>query len=186
MDNNANKGRQTYWSARQLAIMSIFIALGALLAFIPLPIFPPAAAFGITYDPSNVPAILGGLAFGAGPGSIIGILSAALHGLLTGDYVGTMMNIVAVVGFVVPAALICRTRRTTGRLIVGLIVGSLVSVALIIPANLIVWPLYYGIPFDVTLTYVVPLMLPFNLLKALLNAVLSFALYKSLYKLLQR
>ncbi|MCL1846402.1 MAG: ECF transporter S component [Coriobacteriia bacterium] len=179
-------GRQTRWSARQLAIMAIFIALGALFGFIPIPIFPPAASFGITYDPANVPAMLGGFAYGAGAGSIIGILSAVVHGLLVGDIVGTCMNIVAVVGFVVPAALICRKSRSNVRLIVALVVGSLVSVALIIPANLIVWPNFYGIPFDVTLTFVVPLMLPFNLLKVLLNSILSFILYKSLHKLLER
>jgi riboflavin transporter FmnP len=51
--------------------------------------------------------------------------------------------------------------------------------------NLVIWPQFYGIPFDVTLTYVVPLMLPFNAIKALLNSVLSFLLFLSLRRFLE-
>jgi riboflavin transporter FmnP len=66
-----------------------------------------------------------------------------------------------------------------------LVVGVIVSVALIIPANLIVWPQFYHVPMDYTLSMIVPLMLPFNLMKATINAVLSFLLYKSLRSLLE-
>jgi riboflavin transporter FmnP len=165
--------------------MALFVALSALFAFIPLPLFPPATMFGITYDPANVPAALGGFAYGPGAGCLIGILGQAIHGLLAGDYIGALMNIVAVCAFVLPAALICRRSRTIPRLITGLIVGGLASVAVIIPANLVIWPQFYGIPLEATLTYVVPLMLPFNLLKALLNSVLSFLLYQSLHRFLE-
>jgi riboflavin transporter FmnP len=175
-------GRRTRWSARQMATMALFTALCAVFAFIPLPIFPPAALFGITYDPANVPVMLGGFGFGPGAGCLIGVLGSIVHGLLSSDYIGTLMNIVVVISFVLPASLICRKSKTTPRLIVGLVVGSIVSVAAIIPMNLIIWPQFYGIPFNETLTYVVPLMLPFNALKALLNSVLSFLLYKSLQR----
>ena len=180
-----NTGRQTRWSARQLAIMAIFIALGALLGFIPIPILPAMPT--ITYDPANVPAILGGFVYGPGAGCIIGILSSLVHGLLVGDVIGTAMNMVAVVTFVIPAALILhKNKKSSVRLIVALVVGSLISVACMIPANFIGWYLYSGVPFEVTVTWVLPILLPFNLVKALLNSVLSFILYKSLYKLLER
>jgi riboflavin transporter FmnP len=162
--------------------MALFTALCAVFAFIPLPIFPPAALFGITYDPANVPAVLGGLGFGPGAGCLIGVLGWVLHGLLASDYIGALMNITVVLAFVAPCALICRRSKTTARLVVGLVAGSIVSVAVIIPVNLVIWPQFYGIPFDETLTYIVPLMLPFNALKALLNSVLSFLLYKSLWR----
>jgi riboflavin transporter FmnP len=179
-NKNAGAGRQTRWGARQLATMALFVALSAVFAFIPIPLFPPAAMFGITYDPANVPAMLGGFGYGPGAGCLIGILGSLVHGLIASDLVGTFMNIGVVVAFVLPAALICRKSKTSARLIMGLIVGSVLSVAVAIPLNLIIWPHFYGIPFDETLTYVVPLMLPFNALKALLNSVLSFLLYVSL------
>jgi riboflavin transporter FmnP len=165
--------------------MALFIALGTVLAFIAIPIWPLAATWGITYDPANVPTMIGGLAFGPGAGMVIGVLSAAIHCIFTTDFVGACMNVVAVFGFVVPAAGIYRKERTTSRLILGLIVGCITSVLLIIPANLIVWPVFYGLPLATSLTYVVPLMIPFNLLKAGLNSVLSLALYKSLHRLIE-
>ena len=183
--NENTPQQQARWSARQLATMALFAALGALLAQLQLPIFPLAASIGITYDPSNVPAMIGGLAFGPSAGLIIGILSAVARALMSGDVVGMCMNIVAVVGFVAPASLIYKRKRTTGQLIIGLVVGVIVSVALIIPANLIVWPQFYHVPMDYTLSMIVPLMLPFNLMKATINAVLSFLLYKSLRSLLE-
>jgi riboflavin transporter FmnP len=177
--------RRTRWSARQLATMALFTALSAVLAFIPIPLFPPATAFGITYDPGNVPVMLGGFAYGAGAGCLIGVLGQLIHGLATSDYIGALINIAAVVAFVVPAALICRRSRANARLVIGLIVGSVVSIAVIIPVNLIVWPQFYGIPFEETLTFIIPLMLPFNVLKVVLNSVLSFLLYKSLSRFLE-
>ena len=183
---SAEKSRQqTRWGARQLAIMALLGALGAVLSFIPIPIFPPAAVFGITYEPTNIPAIIGGLAFGPVAGVIIGVVSSVIHGFFVADVVGTVMNCIVVVAFVVPTCLIYQRGKTTTSLLIGLLVGSLVSVAFIIPANLVVWPLYYGLPFDETVTYIVPIMLPFNLMKAGLNALLSFILYKSLYKLIE-
>jgi riboflavin transporter FmnP len=165
--------------------MALFTALGTVFAFIPIPIFPPAAAFGITYDPAAVPAMLGGLGYGPGAGSLIGVLGLAIHGLLSSDYVGALINIAAVLPFVLGCSLVCRKSKTNLRLIIGLLVGSVLSVAVIIPANLLIWPQFFGIPFDVALTYVVPLMLPFNILKAILNSVLSFLLFKSLRRFLE-
>jgi riboflavin transporter FmnP len=165
--------------------MALFVALSATFAFIPLPVFPPATLFGITYDPATVPAMLGGFAYGPGAGCLVAILGQALHGLLASDYIGALVNIVVATAFVLPAALICRRSRTTPRLIVGLIAGSIASVALIIPVNLIIWPQFYGMTLEVSITYIIPLMLPFNILKALLNSVLSFLLYKSLTRFLR-
>jgi len=177
--------QQSHWSARQLATMALFVALGTVLAFIAMPILPLAAGWGITYDPANVPAIIGGLAFGPGAGLVIGIFSAIIHGFLVADPAGAIMNIVVVVGFVTPASMIYKQNKTPLRMILGLIAGAIVSVIIVIPANLIIWPIFYNIPFSVGLEYIVPLMLPFNGLKAAINAVLSSVLYQSLRKLIE-
>ena len=184
MANNKEAGRLTHWSARQLAIMAILIALGAMLAFIPLPIIPFLP--GVTYDAANVPAIFGSLVFGPVVGCIIGIFSLGIYFLFSGDIIGVSINIVLLIGFVVPTALICRKNKSTLRLILGLSVGSLVVIALMVPTNLIGWYLYAGNSFETTLGYVIPFLLPFNLFKVVLNSILGFVLYKSLHKLLER
>ena len=178
-------GRETHWSARQLALMSISIALGTLLAFITIPLIPGAPT--LTYDPGNVPAIFGGFAFGPVAGCIIGVLSLLLHFLFSGDnWVGPAINAILLIAVIVPAALIYRRKRTTQRLIVGLVVGCLAAMALVIPTNLVAWYIYAGMTVDVTLPFILASVLPFNVIKLLLNAILSFGLYKSLYKLVER
>jgi riboflavin transporter FmnP len=168
------------WPARQLATMALFSALVALLGFIQVPIFPPATLFGITYDASNVPMAMMGFAFGPGAGSLVCVLGSLIYGILKGDYVGALMNIVIGLAFVLPAALICRRKKSAGRVASGLGLGCVVSIAAAIPLNLVIWPLFFHMPLEETMTYIVPLMLPFNALKAILNAILAFALFQSL------
>jgi len=181
-------GRETHWSARQLALMSISIALGTLLAFVAIPLLPGAAT--LTYDPGNVPAIFAGFAFGPVAGCIVGVLSLLLHFLFSGDnWVGPAINAILLIGVVVPAALIYRRKRTTQRLIIGMVVGCLVAMALVVPTNYVAWYIYSGSAFvksDFFLPFVLSTVLPFNAIKLSLNAILSFSLYKSLYKLVER
>jgi len=178
-------GRETHWSTRQLALMAISIALGTLLAFVAIPLIPGAPT--LTYDPGNVPAIFGGFAFGPVAGCIIGLLSLLLHFLFSGDNpVGPLINAVLLIAVIVPAALIYRKKRTTTRLIVGLVVGCAVAMVLVIPANIVAWFLYIGLPVEVSLPFILASVVPFNVIKLLLNAVLSFGLYKSLYKLVEK
>ena len=181
-------GRETHWSARQLAMMAVFIALGTLLAFIPIPLLPGAPT--LTYDPGNVPAIIGGFAFGPVAGIIIGVMSLFLHWILSGDnWVGPVINAVLLISIIIPAALIYRKKKTTKRLIIGLVVGCLIAMALVIPANYGAWFIYVGPDFvqsDFFFPFILSAVLPFNVIKLSLNAILSFGLYKSLQKLLER
>jgi len=87
---------------------------------------------------------------------------------------------------IVPAALIYRKNKKTSRLIIGLVVGCAIAMALVVPANLVAWYLYMGLPFEATLPFILSAIVPFNVLKLLINGVLSFGLYKSLQKLLER
>ena len=183
---NPNRSQRSHWSTRQLALMGIFTAIGAAFSFIPIPLWPPAGAFGITYDPAAVPAAIGTLSMGTGPGATIGILSILIHWMLTGDTVGIIINIISIVSFVVPLGLIYRRRKTNARLIVGLLVGSCLSTLIMVPTNLIVWPYFFGMPFEDVVPYMVPMILPFNILKSLLNSILVFGLYQSLHKLIER
>jgi riboflavin transporter FmnP len=166
--------------------MGIFTAIGAAFSFIPIPLWPPAGVFGITYDPAAVPAAIGSLSMGTGPGTIIGILGLLIHWLLTADTVGVLINIISIVAFVVPLGLICRRRRTTARMIVGLLVGSCCATLIMIPTNLIVWPFFFHMSLEETAGYIVPLILPFNAMKAILNSILVFGLYYSLRTFIER
>ena len=84
--------------------MALMCAVSALFMFVQIPLIP-AAPF-LTYDPSLVPAMVSGFAYGPGSGIAVGVLAVIIHALTTGDWVGALMNIVACVCFILPAALV--------------------------------------------------------------------------------
>ena len=57
------------WSTRQLVTMALMCALGTVFSFVQIPLIPTAPF--LTYDPSLVPAMVSGLAFGTGPGLVV-------------------------------------------------------------------------------------------------------------------
>ena len=70
--------------------------------------------------------------------------------------------------------------------LIALVVGGLVMIAVLIPANLIITPLFLGIPTEAVLAMIPTIILPFNLLKVALNTVIVFILYKRLSPFLHR
>ena len=179
---NATIKNTNHWSTRQLVTMALMCAIAALLSFVQIPILP-AAPF-LTYDPSLMPAMVCGFAFGAGSGLAVGIAGAIIHGLLMADFSGAVMNILVVIGFVVPAAIIYRHGRTLPRAIVGLVASVVCAVIMAIIGNLVITPAYLGVPMDAVVAMILPILVPFNLLKGIINAVLTLAVYKSISNLI--
>lgn len=174
---NTNK-----WGTRQLVTMALLCAIGVLLSFIEFPLIP-----GVTwlkYDASAMPAMVCGFAFGAGGGLAVGIAGAIIHGILMADFSGAVMNILAVIGFVVPASLIYRQGRTFPRAIIGLIASVVCAVIMAIVGNLVITPAYLGVPMDAVIAMILPILVPFNLAKGIINAVLTLAVYKSISNLI--
>jgi riboflavin transporter FmnP len=167
-----------------IAVMGLFTAIGVVLSFIEIPLLGGTSF--LKYDAANVPAALGGIAYGAGPGVLIGIALHGIHGLIAANPIGSIMNIAALLAFMLPVVLLCRKEKSTLRLIVGLVIGSILTVAAMIIMNLLITPFYMGVPFEQVVNMIIPILLPFNILKAILNSVLTFVLYKSLQKLLER
>ncbi len=174
---NTNK-----WGTRQLVTMALLCAIGVLLSFIEFPLIP-----GVTwlkYDASAMPAMVCGFAFGAGGGLAVGIAGAIIHGILMADFSGAVMNILVVIGFVVPASLVYQHGRTLPRAIIGLIASVVCAVVMAIVGNLVITPAYLGVPMDAVIAMILPILVPFNLAKGIINAVLTLAVYKSISNLI--
>ena len=92
------------WSTKQLVTMALMCALGALFMYVQLPILPSAPF--LTYDPSLVPAMVCGFAYGPGAGTAVAAMAIAIHALTTGGWVGALMNLVATQGYILPAAIV--------------------------------------------------------------------------------
>ena len=174
---NTNK-----WDTRQLVTMALMCAIGVLLSFVEFPLLP-----GITwlkYDASAMPAMVCGFAFGPGAGLAVGIVGAITHGILMADFSGAIMNILVVTGFILPAALVYRRKRTFKSGVVGLVLSAVAATIMAIVGNLIITPMWLGVPFDAVVAMILPILTPFNLIKAGINAVLTLIVYKSISNLI--
>lgn len=166
------------WSTRQLVTMALMCAIAALLSFIEFPLLP-----GVTwlkFDASNMPAMVAGFAYGPAGGIAVGIITAIIHGLLMADFTGALMNIMVVVCFVLPAALIYKKMHTFTGAIIGLVFSIIAGVIGAIVGNLLLTPSWLGVPFDAVVALIIPVLIPFNIIKGLINAVLTFIIYKSI------
>ena len=170
------------WSTRQLVTMALMCAIGVLLSFVEFPLLP-----GVTwlkYDASAMPAMVCGFAYGPAGGLAVGVVGAVIHGILMADFSGAVMNILVVVGFVAPAAVLYARVRTFRGAVAGLALGVVGAVAMAVVGNLIITPGWLGVPLDAVVAMIVPVLIPFNLAKAVINAVLTLVVYKSVSNLI--
>ena len=52
--------------------------------------------------------------------------------------------------------------------------------------NLIITPIYLGVPVEAVIGMILPILLPFNLLKAGINALITFLVYKPIARFLHK
>ncbi len=166
------------WNTRQLATMALFCALSVLLSFIEIPLFPSAPF--LKYDPSFVPCIIGALLFGPGAGIAIGLVSSLVHGLFLANWVGALMNIIVVTGFLLPLFLYNNASSKLFCLIGCLILSVLSATVLAIAANLSIGVLFWYGSIEVVEPLIWPVLVPFNLLKHALNSACALVVVRAL------
>lgn len=170
------------WDTRQLVTMALMAAIGALLAFVQIPLIPGVTF--LTYDPSFVPAMICGFAFGPGAGVAVGSIGVIIYGLIMGDWVGALMNVIMAVCYVLPAALIYRKFHTFKGAIAGFAVSCVTVLIGALIANLTVGVWFWYGSTDVIMPLLLPAVVPFNLAKAILNSVLTMVIYKAVSNLI--
>lgn len=162
--------------------MALMCAIAALFSFVQIPLIP-AAPF-LTYDPSLMPAMVCGFAYGPASGIAVGSIAAVIHGLITGDWVGSLMNIAATLFYIWPAAMIYKKMHTFKGAILGLIAGIVVATLGAIVSNLTIGVWFWYGSADVIIPLLLPAVVPFNLAKTVLNSVLTMIVYKAISNLI--
>lgn len=169
------------WSTRSIAVTALFCALSFVTSYIEIPIFPPAP--WLTYDPSCIIALVAGLCFGAGTGTLVIVLSWLLRLLFTFNPWGTLMAVICNISLVAPASAIYRHMGGGNKaLVTGLIVGAVISLVSAILSNIVVTPLYTATTVEAVIEMIVPILIPFNLIKLALNCVIGALVMNSLSK----
>lgn len=181
--NRAMNRSRTVKIAKMGAMVAISVAMVYLIHF---PIFP-AVAF-LEYDPADISILIGTFAFGPLAGLVLTVVTALIQGLTvsagSGLY-GILMHIIAtgVLSFV--AGTIYHQKKTRKNAIIGLIAGMAAMAIVMMGANLLITPLFMGVPRAVV-RELMPFIVGFNVIKAGINGVVTFLLYKRIAGFLRK
>ncbi|MDF9825794.1 riboflavin transporter FmnP [Breznakia sp. PF5-3] len=182
MQKHTNNSRN---QTMKLAKMGVLVALSiALVYFIHFPIFP-AVSF-LEYDPADIPILIGTFALGPIAGFILTLVTSVIQGLTvsagSGIY-GIIMHIIATGALVLVSGIIYQRNKTKKGAIIGLVCGTLAMAVVMIIANLIITPMFMGVPQSMVWD-LMPFIIGFNLIKAGMNGAVTFLLYKRISKLI--
>ncbi len=161
---------------RKTIAAALFSALAYLCVFV---IHIKVAGF-LTFDFKDAVMAVGALWLGP----VAGVLMAAVVAFFefisvssTGPY-GLLMNFASSASFILPAAILFRCFRKRWSAIVGLVLSVVFMVAVMIPMNLLITPLYSGAPRSAVADMIPGTLLPFNIIKAIMNAALTALLFQ--------
>ena len=156
------------------------VAMMAAMAYVAMVFLKIPVVLFLSYEPKDV--LLSLIALLVDP--VAGILATAAVAFLemitvssTGLW-GFLMNLLSSCAFLLPAALLCRRKKTAGRLAFGVLCGVAVMTATMLLWNFLVVPLYMGTSRAEVLPLLWSAFLPFNLIKGTANAVLVWVLFK--------
>jgi len=156
-----------------LAILSALAYIVMVVGRIPVVMF-------LKYDPADVIITIGGFLYGPMAAFAMSTVVSFVEMFTVSDtgLIGLVMNIIQTCSFAGTAAFIYKSKRTITRAIIGLIVGWLLTTAVMLLWNYFITPIYMGIPREAVAKLLIPAFLPFNLLKGGLNAAITMLLYK--------
>lgn len=173
-------------STQRMTSMGMLAAIAFLLTvLIHIPLFP-AAPF-LTYDPKDVPMIIGGFLFGPFAAFLISLVVSFVEMITISDtsVIGFVMNVLSTCAFACPAAFIYKKRHTLRGALAGLSVGVVLMTIAMLLWNYLITPLYMGVPRSAVAAMLPTVFLPFNLIKGGVNAALTMLLYKPVVRALR-
>lgn len=171
--------------SKKITSISLIVALSIIAGyFIHFPILPQAPF--LLYDPGNVFLLIGSFKMGPKIGVLMTLITTILFALISGQGgpYGALMNFLATGTLVYISSKIYLLYRTKKGAILGIILGTLAMTLIMVPANLIITPLYLGVNREIVANMLIPAIIPFNLLKGLISGFITFILYKRLYPLI--
>ena len=154
------------------------IAMLSALAFLARLVFKIPVSF-LTFDIKDTVIALGGLVFGPVSGVVIALVVSLVEMIIseTGP-IGFVMNFVSSAVFAGVASLIYKFKRTFNGAIIGLYSAVAATTAVMLLMNVLLTPIYQGVPRSAVIAMLPTLFLPFNFAKTLLNAAIVMLIYK--------
>lgn len=180
MNTNMSKKTVTLVKMSMLAAISLVLVM---LIRIP---FPPAPF--LVYDPADIPVFISAFAFGPLAGFAITLVVSFVQAFVLGGdgLIGFFMHLVATGAFVLVAGNIYKRNKSRKSAVIGLICGTIVMTISMLLWNILLTPIFLGVPREAVMAMLATVILPFNLLKAGINSIVTFLTYKAIAKFLHK
>lgn len=175
MQTNQHTSMSSNTRIRRMIAVGVFVAL----AYICCVLFHFKAAF-LSFDLKDAVMTIGAMFFGPLAGLIMALLTCLIEFVTissTGVY-GLIMNLLSSITFVCIGSLVYSKRRNMSGAFVGMVSATIVMVAVMMGANLLITPYYMGATRAQVASYIPTLLFPFNLTKGIFNSAVVFLLYK--------
>jgi len=174
-------------NTRKLTTMGILAGLSVALVFlIRFPIFPQAPF--LEYDPADVPILIGTFTYGPVAGLTVTVIASIMQGFTVSAHsglYGILMHIISTGSYVFTACIIYRIMRNRLGAGIALLSGVIVSAAVMAAANLVITPLFMGVPVEAVKSMLLPVIIPFNLIKSGVNGAVTLLMYKPISNLIK-
>ena len=184
---------------RHMTVAGLFGAIAFVLMFfnVSIPVISPFAEF----DLSALPELIGGYVLGPLGAIYITTIKLLLKLLFQGTssmFTGEVQNFILSLSYVLPAILYYRKHKTKKGAVIGLVIGSIVSIVMAVLTNLyLIFPAYiklYGMNWDGIIeictaanpmitnipTFVAFSVIPFNVILRLVSSVITVLVYKKI------
>lgn len=174
-------------TVKKITTLAMLAAMAYIvMAFIRIPLMP-AAPF-LEYDPKDIFFVIAGFLFGPLESLVIIVLVCLIEMVTvsTSGPIGLLMNVIASVCFVIPAALIYKKKKSLTFAVIGLAAGVLCMTGSMVLWNWLISPLYMGVPQEVIVPMLPTVFAPFNLIKAGINMALTLIIYKPISTILHK
>jgi riboflavin transporter FmnP len=165
--------REKFLTTKNVVLMAMFGALGAVLMMFEFPLLFIAPSF-YKLDLSEVPVLVGSFALGPVAGVVIEIVKILIKLVIkptSTGFVGEFANVVVGCAFVVPAGVIYRMHKhkTKKQAVLGMAVGTLVMAAVGIVVNALIMIPFYSNFMPIG---------PFNIVKGIIVSAITALVYK--------
>jgi len=167
----------------KMAMLAAFSVVLVLLIRIP---YPPAPF--LVYDPADIPIFIGTFAFGPLAGFALTFVVSFIQAFFLGGdgIIGFFMHLVSTGSFVLLAGWIYKRNNTRKTAVIALICGTIFMTVSMVFWNLLITPIFLGVPREAVIAMLGTVIIPFNLLKASINSVVTFLTYKSIARFLHK
>ena len=146
----------------------------------------PAAPF-LRYEPSGVMILAATVLLGPVGGLFASLVNNMLF-LMTGagNVFGVSANFINTSVYALTTGLIIRRVCTPRGHLAAYTAGTIAGTLVMIPANLVILSLQFGMTTETIMELMLPAILPFNILKGALNSLLFHLVGRSLIKVIKR